>query len=44
LIVWLNSLRIHCLTLQYMNYKYVFSCFATPISSTIILSCRERKT
>jgi hypothetical protein len=28
LIVWLNSLWIHCLTLQYMNCKYALFMFS----------------
>ena len=42
LIVWLNSLWIHCLTLQYMYCKYAL-CFFHSYELHINLSCRKRK-
>ena len=43
LIVWLNSLWIQGLTLQYMHCKYALSCYHHSYELHISLSCRKRK-
>ena len=43
LIVWLNSLWIQGLTLQYMHCKYALSCYFHSYELHISLNCRKRK-
>ena len=42
LIVWLNSLWIRCLTLQYMYCKYALSCYHHSYELHISPSCRKK--
>ena len=42
LIVWLNSLWIRGLTLQYMYYKYALSCYHHSYELHISFSCRKK--